>query len=97
MERIQQEKKTVEFMVRLYCRKEEGNFSLCPDCEALINYAHSRLARCPFGEHKTACKHCKVHCYRPDMREKMRKVMRFSGPRMLLYHPWTALLHLVSK
>jgi hypothetical protein len=35
-------------------------------------------------------------CYTPDMRERIRAVMRFSGPRMLLHHPWLALMHLVD-
>ena len=38
-------------------------------------------------ESKTFCSNCRVHCYCPDMREKIRMVMRFSGPRMLFYHP----------
>lgn len=92
---IIQEKKTVEFMVRLYCRKKEKNASLCPACRELLDYAHARLDRCPFGEKKSACKQCTVHCYKPVMREHMRKVMRFSGPRMLLHAPWQALRHLL--
>lgn len=31
------------------------------------------------------------------MREKIRQVMRFSGPRMLLYHPVLANWHLVCS
>lgn len=97
MSRIEQEKKTVELMLRLYCRKKERNIPLCPDCAALLKYAHERLEHCPFGEHKTSCQHCRVHCYRPDMAERMRRVMRYSGPRMLFYHPWAALRHLFFK
>ncbi len=40
---------------------------------------------------KTFCANCKVHCYKPQMREQIRQVMRFSGPRMLLYHPVLAI------
>ena len=82
--RIAHEKKTVELMIRLYCRKKEKNTILCADCEELLRYAHARLDHCPFGEKKSACKECTVHCYKPVMRERMRQVMRFSGPRMLL-------------
>jgi hypothetical protein len=32
--RITQEKRTVEIMIRLYCRKKEKNATLCPKCEA---------------------------------------------------------------
>lgn len=40
---------------------------------------------------------CKVHCYKPEVREQIRQVMRFSGPRMLLYHPVLAVWHLVCS
>ena len=85
--RIAHEKKTVELMIRLYCRKKEKNTILCADCEELLRYAHARLDHCPFGT---------VHCYKPVMRERMRQVMRFSGPRMLLYAPWQAIRHLLN-
>ncbi len=54
--RIAHEKKTVELMIRLYCRKKEKNTILCADCEELLRYAHARLDHCPFGEKKSACK-----------------------------------------
>ena len=92
--RIDQEKRVVELMIRLYCRKKEKNVTLCPQCEELLRYAHARLDRCPFGEKKKACKQCSVHCYKPAMRELMKQVMRFYGPRMLIYAPWEAIRHL---
>ena len=48
-------------------------------------------------ETKTFCSNCRVHCYRPDMRERIREVMRFSGPRMMLYHPVMAVRHLIES
>ncbi|MCS3059444.1 nitrous oxide-stimulated promoter family protein [Bacteroides salyersiae] len=92
--RITREKKTVELMIRLYCRKKEKNQTLCPSCEELLHYAHARLDRCPFGEKKSSCKQCTVHCYKPVLCKQMQKVMRFSGPRMLIYAPWAAIRHL---
>ena len=75
---------------------KEKNVTLCPRCEELLHYAHARLDRCPFGEKKKACKQCSIHCYKPAMREQMRRVMRFSGPRMLIYAPWEAIKHLLG-
>lgn len=92
--RIAREKRVVEIMIRLYCRKKEKNASLCPECTALLHYAEARLDRCPFGEGKSSCQRCTVHCYKPAMRSRMREVMRFAGPRMILYAPWEALRHL---
>lgn len=90
----------VEEMVRLYCRKNHAAYDkrakqMCPECQELADYAAERSRKCPFMETKTFCTNCKVHCYKPEMREKIRVVMRYSGPRMLLYHPFLALLHVV--
>lgn len=94
MNKIKREKQTVERMIRLYCRKKEGNKELCPECEKLRDYAFRRLERCKFGNAKSTCKKCPVHCYSPQMRGRIREVMRWAGPRMMLYHPVAALKHL---
>lgn len=67
---------------------------LCPQCQQLLTYAHQRLERCKFGEDKPSCTRCPVHCYKPAMREQIRQVMRYSGPRMLLHDPIMAIRHL---
>ena len=97
MDRIESEKNTVGMMVRLYCRRYEGNKELCQDCSQLLSYAKARLDRCKFGNEKSTCKKCPIHCYKPDMREKMRTVMRWAGPRMMLYHPIEAIKHLIRE
>ena len=84
-------------MIRLYCRRKEGNIHLCSQCRELEEYAHLRLSSCRYGEKKTSCKKCSTHCYKKDMREKIREVMRFSGPRMILYHPIEAIRHLFEN
>lgn len=94
MSRITQEKQIVEQMIRLYCRRKEGNRELCAECRALLQYAHIRLDKCRFGEKKKTCRLCPVHCYKRDMRERMRQVMRYAGPRMLWFHPMAAVRHL---
>ena len=93
----QREKETVSRMIALYCRKNHGGKTLCPNCAALDAYARSRSDRCPFMETKTFCSNCRTHCYRPDMREKIRKVMRFSGPRMIFHHPVMAIRHVIDS
>lgn len=92
----EREKETVSLMIALYCRKKHGGRSLCPDCAALEAYARLRSDKCPFMETKTFCSNCRVHCYKPDMREKIRAVMRFSGPRMIFHHPVMAVRHLIE-
>ena len=93
----EREKVMVGEMIALYCRKNHGTKSgLCPGCAALEAYAQSRSDHCPFMAEKTFCSNCKVHCYKPEMREKIRDVMRFSGPRMLFVHPGMALRHVIE-
>lgn len=91
------EQRVVEEMISLYCRKNHKTKTMCKECQELADYAKMRSEKCPFMENKTFCANCKVHCYKPDMRERIRVVMRFSGPRMILYHPILAMWHLISS
>lgn len=98
MGNIAYEKRTVGYMISLYCRKNHGRKEgLCEDCQQLSSYAFQRLRKCPFGDDKPACKHCRVHCYNSEMRDKIRAAMRYSGPRMIIYYPIDFLKHLVTK
>ena len=93
-EKRQFEKDMVTEMIALYCRKKHGHKDkMCSDCQALADYACMRSDKCPFMETKTFCSNCKVHCYKPEMRAKIKDVMRFSGPRMLFVHPIPAMRH----
>lgn len=93
----QREKQMVSQMIALYCRRtHHTKGALRPDCAELSRYACARSDRCPFMETKTFCSNCRVHCYQPEMREKIRVVMRFSGPRMIFYHPVAAIRHVVE-
>lgn len=94
---IEREQKTEEQMIRIYCRHREGNRELCADCTALLYYARKRLANCPFGENKSSCRRCSVHCYRPDMKVRIKSVMRYSEPRMIFYHPLAAIRHIMTE
>lgn len=97
MGRIEREKRVVARMVELYCKQKLGLDGVNDEFRELVDYAHARLGRCRFGERKTACKKCPIHCYKPAMREKIRAVMRWAGPRMLFYHPVAAIRHLIGR
>lgn len=93
----EREKRMVSQMIALYCRKKHHTRGdLCPQCAALDAYAKMRADKCPFMETKTFCSNCRIHCYKPDMRAKIREVMRFAGPRMILHHPVAAIRHVVK-
>jgi hypothetical protein len=96
--RIRQEKRTIDAMLGVYCRDIHGTRDeLCASCSRFRDYAHRRLDACPFQEEKPVCNRCEVHCYSRSMREQVREVMRYAGPRMALRHPWLSLLHLLDK
>jgi hypothetical protein len=80
--RLEREKTTVRAMIRMYCAGQHRNGDLCAECEALHAYAMQRIDKCPFEECKPTCATCHVHCYKPALREQIRQVMRYAGPRM---------------
>ena len=95
--RIEREKQTIKTMIRLFCRAHHhSSGELCPECQELENYAMARLLHCKFGEDKPTCAKCPVHCYKPDMRQRIREVMRYAGPKMVFSHPIMAVRHLLD-
>ena len=95
--RIRQ-KMVVAKMIEIYCKgNKHGNNIPCGECQRLIDYANDRIDSCPFIEVKTFCNNCKIHCYKAEMREKIRAVMRYSGPRMLLHHPVMVIRHAIES
>lgn len=85
--------RTLETMLGLYCRGLHGwAAGLCPGCAELLHYARGRLERCP-REPKPPCRSCPTHCYAPGPRERIRAVMRYSGPRLAFRAPLAFLRH----
>ncbi len=91
---VNKEKEVVNLMIKLYCQKKHHNKQLCQECSQLQEYADNRIDKCPHKETKTFCSNCETHCYKKEMRDKIKEVMRFSGPRMIIYHPIIAIDHL---
>ncbi|MCC6933230.1 MAG: nitrous oxide-stimulated promoter family protein [Deltaproteobacteria bacterium] len=90
--RIALEKTTIKKMVALYCRHLHRQ-SVCPACQDLLDYAYLRIEQCPHHPAKPQCSQCLTHCYKKDKREAMKIIMRYSGPRILFYHPLLAIRH----
>ena len=82
-------------MIATYCHGNHGTRrgELCDECEELAAYARARTERCPRMAVKTFCSRCPIHCYMPSMREKIREVMRYSGPRLMATHPVMCVRH----
>lgn len=89
------EKYTIRCMIELYCRRHHrADKELCDDCGHLLEYALERIGNCPHGQGKPTCGRCAVQCFKPAMRRQIQRVMRYAGPRMLVFHPLLALLHI---
>lgn len=56
---------------------------LCAACTKLLTHALVKRTACPMRP-KPACKHCPQHCYHPTYRAQIRKVMKYSGRKLVL-------------
>lgn len=99
----EEEKKLVFLMIKIFCKskhkkdkkyKKANKSELCEECMELFDYAAGQICGCRFMETKTFCSVCPSHCYKKNMRKRIREVMIFSGRRMLFYRPILALKHL---
>ena len=97
--RLKREHATLRCMTEIYCAHHHVPYEgkPCARCEYLLGYAAQRLEKCPYGEKKPTCTLCPVHCYKKQQRQQVRVIMRFSGPRMALRHPWRSFLHFSDK
>ncbi len=96
--RFYDDSNTVETMIKIYCQGNHGTLGdVCDECLELTEYASSKLKNCKFGEKKPVCGKCTVHCYKPEMREKIKRVMRYAGPRMVYKHPIMMFKYIINK
>ena len=104
---IEDEMRLVDSMIDLYAAAHRHDPSksdsklieaAVPDAEALKAYTHKRIEQCRYRgkQEKPFCNVCPVHCYKPEMRQQIRAVMRYRGPRMLFRPPILSLLHLIG-
>jgi hypothetical protein len=93
------ELKTISRMVSIYCQDMHtgGGKELCLECRQLLDYAEQRMDKCPLGEDKPVCSRCTVHCFKPKMRDSVKQVMRYSGPRMLWKSPVLTVRYMYRK
>ncbi len=90
----EKEKQIINIMISLYCKKQCNKKVLCDNCNELLKYANTRIENCK--KDKTFCSSCSTPCYQKEKRVSIRKVMRFSGPRMIFYHPIIAIKHVIN-
>ena len=96
--RLSREKRTVYLMIKMYCHQHhQAESKLCVECNNLWEYSLIRIDKCVYGIEKPPCSNCPVHCYNSEMRNRIREVMRYAGPVMILKHPYYAIMHIVDK
>lgn len=61
-----------------------GQRKLCRECAAFMAYAVGKRIKCPLEAEKPSCKHCRIHCYAAEQREKVREIMGYSGRRLMM-------------
>ncbi len=94
----EREQQVVETMIKMYCKGVHHTKNPpCQECAELISYCRTRVQHCPREEEKTFCSSCPHPCYSPEMRARIKKVMRWSGPRMLFVHPVLTIQHALDK
>jgi uncharacterized paraquat-inducible protein A len=64
-------------------RRYPGGLTLCPDCAGLVTHSVEKRRLCPL-QPKPSCKKCHIHCYDHQYREKIRRIMAFSGRRLIM-------------
>lgn len=96
MTRIESEKNIIKKMIEIYFNNLEDDELNEDEKLELIRYSSNKLDHCKFGNDKPFCSKCTVHCYSPEMREKIKMVMRYSGPRIIFYHPIVTLKHILK-
>ncbi|MEW6735370.1 MAG: nitrous oxide-stimulated promoter family protein [Acidobacteriota bacterium] len=96
--RLYREKRTIKAMVKIYCQANHcTKDQLCYECAEVFNYASYRITKCPHQEAKPSCAKCAIHCFNTSMKEKVKKIMRFAGPKMLLKHPLLSFMHYLDS
>jgi hypothetical protein len=98
LSRSHRERRTIKAMIGIYCHgRHQRSAGLCGECRQLLAYAMERIDKCGLGQKKPTCAKCSIHCYKPDMREQVRSVMRYAGPRMIWRHPLLAIMHYIDE
>ncbi len=94
----QDEKRLISEMIAYYCQKKHGSAAGRPweGCLKTEGYAHPRLGPRPVTGDKNLFSPCAGHRYAPRRGGRIREVMRYSGPHMLIRHPLLVVRHALT-
>lgn len=95
--RIEREKKVVNLMISNFCLDVHKEDDLCEECVELKDYAEKRLMSCPYIKNKPVCSNCTIHCYNVKQKEKIKTVMKTTGPKMIMKYPMVTIWYFFYK
>ncbi len=98
---VARDRKTLEAMGSIYCLAHHAGAGkdasgLCDECRSVIDGTLARTESCPSG-HALNCQDCPVKCNRGVQGERIRAIMAYAAPRMMLRHPILSLSYLKKK
>ncbi len=86
--------RVIKVMILMYCQKHHGSKDeLCELCTQTLEYCSIKYEKCHYGDKKPPCSLCSTNCHNLEIRKSIRDIMRYSGPRMFIYHPILAIQH----
>ncbi|UJF19864.1 nitrous oxide-stimulated promoter family protein [Vibrio sp. SS-MA-C1-2] len=88
---VKQEQIALKAKFNLYCHTLHRSAKLCPDCDALLNYALERIEQCKSEQAKPSCNNCSNSCYQAAKRLEIRHITQWAEPRLWKKHPIKAL------
>ena len=88
--KVEKDIRILEKFIQVYCDTKHkdfektivNNLDLCEECFETLNYSILRREFCSLNP-KPSCKNCDIHCYKPDQRQKIKNIMRYSGMHMI--------------
>lgn len=97
---VEEDLKVLEKFIEIYCKSKHRKRSkalheglnLCDECQDTLYYASHRRKVCPLDP-KPSCKNCEIHCYKPEYRSRIKKIMRYSGLQLILRGRIDLILH----
>lgn len=97
---LDRDRATLVAIGSIYCKAHHGSAAagskLCSECAELVEYAMVRTQKCP-NNHEGNCKDCAIRCYNGAMRDRVKAMMAYSAPRMLVRHPVMTVRYLRKK